>query len=329
MRITRRAAMAGLGALPCAGIAQSRAQIQPPNQAPWPNRTMRIVVPFGAGGPVEVPARLIAEAIAPVLGQTILVENRPGAGGALGVQTVVQANEPHTLLLSTGSVAIIPALMANPGFDPLRDLVPITTVNESAMVVLVRPGNPNRDLATLVSRARENPGAITYGSSGVGATTHLGGALLAVRAGVELLHVPYRGAGQSVAALYAGDIDILITGTIEALPHVRDGRLKAIGVTTAARLPALPDVPAIGEQVPGYAMSIWYAMFGPRSTPPAVVERMMAALAPLARGSALARRMEESGSRLLLDGPGPLAERLRVEVPQWREVAQRAGLRAE
>ena len=333
MRITRRAAAAGLGALPWAGIAQARAQIQPPNPPinppTWPNRTMRIVVPFGAGGPVEVPARLIAEAIAPTLGQTILVENRPGAGGALGVQAVVQANDPHTLLLTTGSVAIIPALMANPGFDPLRDLVPITMVNESAMVVLVRPDNPNRDLATLVARARENPGAITYGSSGVGATTHLGGALLAVRAGIDLLHVPYRGAGQSVAALYAGDIDLLVTGTIEALPHVRDGRLKAIGVTTAGRLPSLPDVPAIGEQVPGYAMSIWYAMFGPRSTPPAVVDRMMAALAPLKLGSTLARRMEENGAQLLLDGPGPLAARLREEVPQWRQVAQRAGLRAE
>lgn len=321
MRFTRRAglAAAGLGLLPAPLLAQ----------APWPSRTMRIIVPFAAGGPVEVPARFIAEAISPKLGQTILVESRPGAGGALGVQAVVQANDPHTLLLTTSSIAIIPALMANPGYDPFRDVVPISMVSESPMVLLTRPDNPNKDLATLLARAKAQPGSITYGSSGVGATTHLGGALLAVRAGIDLLHIPYRGAGQASTALYSGDIDLLVTGTIEALPHIRDGRLKAIGVTTAQRVGVLPDVPAIGEQVPGYAMSIWYALFGPRSTTPEIVDRVAREIAPLSTGTPLARRMEESGAMLLLDGPARLTSRLREEVPQWREVATRARITAE
>jgi tripartite-type tricarboxylate transporter receptor subunit TctC len=317
--VTRRAAAIGLGLLPFAAGAQ----------APWPTRPIRFIVPFAPGGPVEVPARFVAEHLSSVLGQPVLVETRPGAGGALGIQAVIQANDPHTLLFTTSSVAILPALMRDPGYDPFRDLVPITLVTDAPMALLARPEHPIRDLADLLARARARPGAISYASSGAGATTHLGGALLGVRAGVDLLHVPYRGAGQAVNALYAGDTDLLVTGTIEALPHVRDGRLKAIAVTSAARVAALPGVPAIGEQVPGYAMSIWYAMLGPRATPPEVVARLAREVAPLATGTLLARRMEESGARLLLDGPAALAERMRLEVPQWKDVAARAGIRAE
>ncbi|MDO9502123.1 tripartite tricarboxylate transporter substrate binding protein [Falsiroseomonas sp.] len=321
MHITRRHALAGLGLAPlCLAPAQA--------QAAWPNRPVRFIVPFAAGGPVEVPARFIAESLGGRIGQPVLVETRPGAGGSLGVQAVVQANDPHTLLFTTSSVAIVPALMANPGYDPFRDLVPITMVSEAPMVILARPENPIRDLADLIARAKAAPGAITYGTSGVGSTTHLGGALLGVRAGIDLLHVPYRGAGQAVTALYAGDTDLLVTGTIEALTHVRDRRLKAIAVTSAERASSLPDVPAISEAVPGYAMTIWYAMFGPRNTPQDVVDRLAREVAPMARGNLLATRMEESGATLLLDGPARLAERLRVEVPQWREVVARAGIQA-
>ncbi|MBU8537543.1 Bug family tripartite tricarboxylate transporter substrate binding protein [Falsiroseomonas tokyonensis] len=326
MRITRRDSLAGLG-LATLGLPfltrPARAQ------AAWPSRPVRFIVPFAAGGPVEVPARFIADSLGHTLGQPVVVETRPGAGGALGVQAVVQANDPHTLLFTTSSVAIVPALMSNPGYDPFRDLVPITMVSEAPMVLLAKPDHPIKDLADLIARAKARPGAISYASSGVGATTHLGGALLGVRAGIDLLHVPYRGAGQAINALYAGDTDLLVIGTIEALIHVRDGRLKAIAVTSGTRSPALPDTPAIAEAVPGYDMSIWYAMFGPRNTPPEVVDRLAREVAPLARGTPLATRMEESGAQLLLDGPTRLADRLRKEVPQWREVVQRAGIRTE
>jgi tripartite-type tricarboxylate transporter receptor subunit TctC len=319
MNTTRRALIAGFALMPALARAQSA----------WPSRPIRFVVPFAPGGPVEVPARFIAEAIGGPLGQPVLVETRPGAGGSLGIQAVVQANDPHVLLFTTSSVAILPALMRDPGYDPFRDLVPITMVSEAPMVLVARPENPIRDLADLIARAKAAPGRISYASSGAGSTTHLGGALLGVRAGIDILHVPYRGAGQAVNALYAGDTDLLVTGTIEALPHIRDRRLKAIAVTSAERTPALPETPAIAEAVPGFGMTIWYAMFGPRGTPPAVVERLAREVAPLAQGTPLARRMEESGARLLLDGPARLAERMRVEVPQWREVASVANIRAE
>jgi tripartite-type tricarboxylate transporter receptor subunit TctC len=297
--------------------------------APWPTRPVRVIVPFAPGGPVEIPARFIAEHLAPLLGQPVLVEPKPGAGGALGIQAVVQANDPHLLLCTTSAVAILPALLRDPGYDPLRDLVPVSLISEAPMALLARPDSPIRDLEGLLARAGAAPGRLSYGSSGAGSTTHLAGALLAVTAGVELLHVPYRGAAQAVNALYAGDTDLMVTGMGEAMPHLRDGRLRALAVTGAARLPELPEVPAAAERVPGYAIGIWYALFGPRATPPEVVSRLAAAIAPLREAGGLAERMRGSGVTLLLDGPGPLAARLAREVPQWRAVAAAAGLHPE
>jgi tripartite-type tricarboxylate transporter receptor subunit TctC len=290
---------------------------------------VRFIVPFAPGGPVEVPARFIGESLAQSLGQPFIVETRPGAGGALGVQMVANANDPHVLLFTTSSVAILPALMRDPGYDPFRDLVPISLVSEAPMALVARADHPIRDLPDLLARAKARPGGISYASSGAGSTTHLGGALLGVRSGIDLLHVPYRGAGQAVNALYSGDTDLLVTGMIEALPHVRERRMKAIAVTSASQVAAMPDVPAIGELVPGYSMVIWYAMFGPRGMPPEAVARLAREVAPLATGTPLARRMEESGARLLLDGPGPLEARMRQEVPMWKEVTSAANLRLE
>ena len=308
-------------ALPLAVPALARAA-----DAPWPARPLRFIVPFAPGGPVEVPARFIAERIAPALGQPVIVEARPGAGGALGIQYVAQTNDPHTLLVTTSAVAVLPAMMATPGFDPRSDLKPVTMLTDAPMLLLARPDNPWRNLPGLLAAARARPGAISYGSSGAGSTTHLGGALLAFEAKVDLLHVPYRGAAQAATALYAGDTDLLVTGMGEAMPHLREGRLVALCVTAATRSPALPQVMAASEAVPGYAMSIWYAMFGPRALPEAAVARLNALIAPLRHGTPLATRMQESGISLLLDGPAPLAERLAREVPQWQQVVATAKI---
>ncbi|MBC4016502.1 Bug family tripartite tricarboxylate transporter substrate binding protein [Siccirubricoccus deserti] len=298
-------------------------------QPAWPSRTMRFIVPFAPGGPVEIPARFIAEQLGPKLGQNIIVEAKPGAGGALGIQAVVQANDPHMMLVTTSAVAILPALMQDPGFDPLADLVPISLLTDSPMVFLARPDTPIRDLADLLARARAAPGRISYGSSGAGSTTHLGGALFCSMAGVELLHVPYRGAAQAVNALYAGDTDLMVTGMGEGMPHLRDRRLRALLVTGRERLAELPDVPAAAELVPDYAISIWYGMFGPRATPPAVAQRIATEIAPLRTGSALAERLRGSGVNLLLAPPEVLAARMAREVSQWKQVAAAAKIRAD
>jgi tripartite-type tricarboxylate transporter receptor subunit TctC len=298
-------------------------------QPAWPSRTIRFIVPFAPGGPVEIPARFMAEALAPLLGQNVIVEAKPGAGGALGIQSVVQANDPHILLVTTSAVAILPALMRDPGFDPLADLTPISLLTDAPMVFLARPDSPIRDLDDLLAKARARPGRISYGSSGAGSTTHLGGALFCSMAGVDLLHVPYRGAAQAVNALYAGDTDLMVTGMGEAMPHLRDRRLRAIAITGARRLAELPEVPAAAERVPGFVLSIWYGFFGPRATPPAVVQRLAAAIAPLRQGSGLAQRLQGSGVALLLSPPEVLAERMAREVPQWKRVAAAANIRVE
>lgn len=318
--IGRRGVLAG-AALLASGTARA--------QQTWPTRPVRFIVPFAPGGPVEVPARFIAERLTHTLGQPVLVETRPGAGGSLGIQSVLQAHDGHTLLFTTASVAILPALMRDPGYDPLADLLPVSTITDAPMAFLARPDWPVRDLAELIAQAKAAPGKFSFASSGTGSTTHLAGELLKVRAGIDLLHVPYRGAGQAVNALYAGDTDLLVTGLIETLRHVSEKRLRAIAVTSAQRSPVLPDVPAIAEQVPGFDMSIWYALFAPKGTPPEVVERLARELPPLRTGNRLAEQMQASGAALLLDGPAPLAARMQREVPQWKQVVAQAGIRVE
>lgn len=295
----------------------------------WPTRPVRFIIPFAAGGPVEVPGRFLADRLSQSLGQPVLVETRPGAGGSLGIQAVLAANDGHTMLFTTSSVVILPALMRNPGFDPIADLIPVSLISDAPMALVARTDWPVRDFSELLRQSRAQPGKFSFASSGAGSTTHLAGELLKVRAGVDILHVPYRGAGQAVNALYAGDTDLLVTGLIETLRHVREGRLRAIAVTSATRSPVLPDVPAIAELVPGYEMSIWYGMFAPRGTPPEVVQRLAADLAPHRSGNRLAEQMTASGAALLLDGPAPLAARVAREVPQWKALVAQAGIQLE
>lgn len=319
MRVARRTMLGALPLFARPAVAQ----------APWPSRPVRIIVPFAAGGPVEIPARFIGDHLAQRWGQPFIVEARPGAGGALGIQHVAQATDGHTLLCTTSAVAVLPAFSAQAGFDPIRDLAPISMIIDAPMAILARADSPITDIPTLVARAREQPGRITFGSSGTGSSTHLGGELLKYRAGIDLLHIPYRGAAQAVNALYAGDTDLLVTGLLETMRHVNSGRLRAIAVTTPARAAILPDVPAAAEAVPGYSITIWYALLAPRGMPPEIVARIAAEIAPLAQGSALAERMASMGASLMLDGPQPLAGRLAREVPMWRDLVQRAGIRAD
>lgn len=314
----RRALLAASLALPAIARAEN-----------WPSRAVRFVIPFQGGGPVEVPARFIAEHLTQRLGQPVIIEPKPGAGGALGIQYVAQQNEAHTLLFTTSALAILPAMMRNPGFDPITDFTPISLVTDAPMTLLVRRDHRLASLDDLLREAKARPGRLSYGSSGAGSTTHLAGALFGVKAGVDLLHIPYRGAAQAINALYAGDTDLMVTGAGEATPHIREGRLRALAVTGPRRSPQLPEVPAAAERVPGYAITIWYALLGPRATPPEVVRRLAAEMAPLRTGTPFAARAEASSQEVLLDGPAPLAERLAREVPQWKQVAREANVTLE
>jgi tripartite-type tricarboxylate transporter receptor subunit TctC len=314
------APMTTLGAAPGAALAQPA----------WPTRSLRFVVPFAPGGPVEPPARLIAEHLSQRLGQPVVVELKPGAAGAIGARDIAHSTDGHSFLFMTNGLPIIPALQKDPGYDLFRDLKPITLIADMPMCLVVKADSPVRDVADMFARARARPGRISYGSSGVGSITHLAWLLLENRTGTEFLHVPYRGAGQAVNAVYTGEIEVYIGDLGLLLPHVREGRMRLLAVTSAHRLPLAPDVPALAESVPGgYSLPIYYCLVGPAATPDAVVQRLIAEIEPMRNGGLLAQRIAAAGGELLLNGPAPLAERLRVETPLWREVLGKAGISPE
>lgn len=318
---TRRAFLAAASAsLAAPSLAQTQA---------WPNRPVRLISPFAPGGPQDIPARFMVEFLMPRLGQPVIYEHRAGAGGALGAQYVAQATDHHSFLITSSSIATLPAMRRDPGLDPLTDLQPVTLVTDAPLLISGRP-NGAPDLASFLARAKANPGKVSWGSSGVGSATHLAGALLMQRAGVESLHVPYRGAALAMNALLAGDIDSIITDVSIPLEHLRAGTLRPLGVTGTARAPLLPNVPAIIEQVPRYSVPFWFALMAPKAMPPEPIARLLTELAPLAvPESELSRRMADRGSLLLLNGPAPLAARLRDEIPQWRQVVAAAGIQPE
>ena len=307
------------------GAAALRAQAQ----EAWPSRATRIIVPFAPGGTTDIPARIIADHLTRRLGKAFVVENRSGAGGALGIRAVAQATDGHTLLHTTSAVTVLPALQRDPGFEPMADLVPVTMTAASPILMVVRADSPYADLPALLARARAEPGRISFSSSGIGTTVHLAGELLRVRAGVDLLHVPYRGSAPSATALLSGEVNAGFLSPIEVLPHIRAGRLRALANCAQTRT-LLPDVPAIAEIVPSYdGVQLWFALFGPRDLPPDAVATLMRELAPLRSASVLSERMAEVGAETLLDGPEVLTGRMRAEVPLWKSLAERAGIPRE
>src|SRR5712671_3296342 len=234
--------LAAIGITLCC-VAQTLAQ-------EWPAGTVRIVVPYAAGGPVDFPARLLIDRLVAQTKGVFILENRPGAGGSIGLQSVMQAvPDGGTFLFTTSSVTMVPTIYPKLGFDPLRDLTAISLITEVPISLAVRANSPVRDLADLIAKAKAAPGKYTYASGGVGTGNHLAGELLKKMAGIDLLHVPYRGTAPALTGLYAGDIDLLFAGTVETVPHARDGRIRVLGVGTPQRMPELPSAPAIGELV--------------------------------------------------------------------------------
>lgn len=295
----------------------------------WPTRPVRLISPFAPGGPQDVPARYFVDHLTPRLGQPVIYDSRAGAGGQLGMRYVAAETDGHTFLLTSNSVATLPAMRRELGFDPFTDLLPVTLVTDAPLVYCVRANGP-ADLPAFLSRARENPGRVSVGSSGIGSATHFASMLLMQKAGIELLHVPYRGAGLIMTALLAGEIDAFVGDLSLAIEHIRAGTIRPVGVTTATRAPLLPQTPAIGEVVSGYAVPFWFGLFAAKQTAPEAIRRMNAELAPLAAPDGeLSKRMAERGSLVMLNGPDPLAERLRGEVAQWKDVVRAAGITPE
>lgn len=320
MPLARRTLLIAGAAAPMAAYAQPRT---------WPTRPVRIVIPSAPGGPLDVPGRFLAEHLTARLGQPFLVEPRPGAGVAVGTRHAIGTTDQHTLLLVATAVAIQPAVQADAGFDPARDLMPVSLLSETAMGFMVRPDSPLRDLAGLIAAAKAAPGRITYGSSGNGTTTHMAAALFGVRAGITWQHVPYRGQGQLIGGFLAGDVDVMSGDLGTLLPHHREGRARLLAVTAPERVAAVPEVPSVTELVPDTGITIWFALFAPRGFPDEAMSRLLPEIAALRTSAALQERVAAASGRLLMTGPAELADRLHRELPLWRQIVAEAGIRIE
>jgi tripartite-type tricarboxylate transporter receptor subunit TctC len=296
----------------------------------WPSGTVRLIVPYAAGGPVDFPARLLIDRLTAQTKGVFILENRPGAGGSVGLRAVMQSPpDGTTFLLTTSSVTMVPTIYPALAFDPVRDLTSVSMVTEIPISVAVRANHPFRDLGDLIAKAKASPGKYTFGSGGVGTGNHLSGELLKKMAGIDLLHVPFRGVAPALNALYAGDIDLLFSSVIETVPHARDGRLRVLAVGTPQRFPQLPDTPTFGEFLPGYVMTNWYGLFAPRGLPESIQARLQAELSKAREDATLKEKAANVGMTLALMPPDALRTRMEAEVPRWKQLIPEIGLKVE
>ncbi len=324
IRTTRRGGMlAGLGL--ALGARDAGAQA-------WPDRPIKLVVPFPPGGPVDTGARLVAAALAPNLGQQVVVENRSGAGGAIAIDSVAKAAPDGTTVAygSTGAIAVNAAMIPNLPYDTLRDLRPVAIVTSTASALVVKPEGP-RDLAALVAAAKARPGKLTFASTGPGGTPHLAAELLKMKTGTDITHVAYRGAAPVITALLAGEIDMAFLDVPVLLPHIREGKFRALCVTAEQRSAVLPDVPTVAEAgAPGVIVEGWNAMMVPAATPTDRVERLAAGVRQvLAPGSETRTRFEAMGQRVVDMGPDQAAAFIRAEIAKWAEVVKAANIKPD
>lgn len=297
---------------------------------PYPVKPVRIVVGFPAGGPTDVVSRLIAPALSKALGQQVVVGNRPGAGGVIATGQVAKAPpDGYTLVMGTiGNIAVAMSLMPDRGYDTLRDLAPITQVVTVTSILVTHPSVPAKSVKELLVLARSRPGQLNYASSGSGTVTHLAGELLKLMAKVDIAHVPYKGGAPALTALISGEVDMSYENSLIVTPHIRSGRVRALAVTGAKRSRLLPELPTIGETLPGYSASGWYGLLAPAATPPSAVTRIHSEMARILRAPDIAERLLSQGAEPIGSTPGEFAAFIRAEIDKWAELVKAANMKA-
>jgi tripartite-type tricarboxylate transporter receptor subunit TctC len=305
----------------CLGIAGAGAQ-------QYPVRPVRMVVPLTPGGGVDILARIVADHYSQALGQRFIVDNRPGAGGSIGVETVAKAApDGHTLLVSSSSM-VTNAAIQTVRYDPIRDFQPVTKLTSNAYILLTTTSLPVSSVKELVALARSQPGNVTYASSGTGGVLHLGAELLCALAGVRMNHVPYKGVADAYPAVISGQVNWVLGNPISALPLIKAGRMKGIAVSGAARMKVLPELPTIAESgVPGYAVDAWFGLFAPARVPPRIVEKLYVEASRAVRAPELERRMQAEGADVVGNPPQEFAAQVRAEFEKWRSLVAKAGLK--
>lgn len=301
----------------------------PTQAANYPLRPIRLVVPFPPGGTIDIVGRMVAQGVSERAGQSVVVDNRGGAGGMLGVDLVVKAApDGYTLCLcSAGAMISSPLLSVKPPYDARRDLAPISMVASAPYLLLVRNGAAFNSIAQLVAQARQKPGTFNYGSAGTGSTSHLAAALFASMAGINVVHVPYKGSTPAATDLIGGQIQFVFEAIGAGAQYVKTGRLHALGVSTLKRSTILPELPTISEQgVAGYEMSTWHTVCAPRGTPAAIIEKLNREIVAVIQSPEMRERFAAAGTEPQASTPEQLRERIAQEIPRWANLLAQLGL---
>ena len=295
----------------------------------FPSKPVRIVVGFGAGGGTDLAARAIGQKLSEKFGSSFIVDNRPGASGNLAGDIVAKSNpDGYTILMANSTIAI-PSLSVKLPFDVSKDFLPLSLIALGPSVLVVHPGLPAKDVNGLVALAKSKPKALAFGSGGIGNVTHLAMEMLMFTAGVEMVHIPYKGGAPSVVGLVSGEVQSLFTSIPTALPQINAGKMRAIGVSISKRSSALPGVPTIAESLPGYYAASWYGLLLPAGVPKPVVDTLSKEIVAAMEVPAIREGMLRQGFEPVGNTPAEFAKFIREEIPRWEKVVKTAGIKPE
>lgn len=314
-------ALASLAALPTLAAAQD-----------WPTKPIRLIVPFAPGGLADTSARAVAEKLGARLGQSVVVENRSGASGNIGMQAVAQsAPDGYTLVLGfDGTVVINPHIFTKPGFDVLNDFAPVTKLGDATLLLVAHPSVPAKNIRELIDLEKAKPGSFSYGTSGTGGTPHMAGELINQRYGTKFVHVPYKGGGQAVIDVVGGQIPLVFTAVASAQQHVKSGKLVGIGVSSAKRSSSLPDVPTFVESgLADFVVDSWVGILAPAKTPRPIVDRLQRELAEVLKDPEVRSRYATLGIEPVGNTPEQFGAQIRADLARWEKVVKTAGIKVE
>jgi tripartite-type tricarboxylate transporter receptor subunit TctC len=296
----------------------------------YPSRPVRVVVPFAAGGPLDIHARLIGQWLSEHLGQPFVIENRPGAAGNIGTEVVVRAPpDGYTLLMASSANAINATFYDKLNFNFIRDIAPVATISRNTFVMVVHPLVPAKSVPEFIAYTKANPGKINMASGGIGSTTHIFGELFKTMTGVTTLNVPYRGQGPALADLLARQVQIMFVTIAASIEYIRAGRLRALAVTTATRSEGLPDIPTVSEFVPGYEASGWSGVGSPKSTPTEVIDKLNREINTALADPKIKSQLADLGSPALAGSPADFGKLIADETEKWGKVIKAANIKLE
>jgi len=296
----------------------------------YPSKPIRFVVPYPPGGPTDILGRAVAQALTQSLGQPVVVENKPGASGMIGAEQVAKAApDGYTLLVNASIHVINPSLFSKTTFDAMHDFAPVTQIASVPLILVVGQPVQANSVKELIALAKANPGKLTFASSSVGAAPHLAGELLKRMAGIDIVHVPYKGSGPATTDLIGGHVTMMIDSVPSSIAHVKSGKLKVLGVSTARRTPALPDTPTIAETVPGFDIATWYGVWAPAKTPKEIVNKVSSEIAKSLKRADLSERLAGLGAEGVGSTPAEFAAYCESEFRRWAKVVKDSGAKLD